>query len=81
VLYMQVMHYDSMTNYHWAMSDPVLNRPDIDRKFGMFTYNKVDIINKDNNFDINFMKIFLVFSYVSLIKLRILYPLPDTNNY
>ena len=35
------MHFDSMTNYHWAMSDPVLNRPDIERKFGIFTYNKV----------------------------------------
>lgn len=35
-----VMHFDSRRNYHWAMSDPVLNRPDIERKFGMFTYNK-----------------------------------------
>jgi hypothetical protein len=35
------MNYDSQTNYHWAMSDPVLDRPDIERKFGIFTYNKV----------------------------------------
>ncbi len=41
VSYIQVMQYDSRTNYHWAMSDPVLDRPDIERKFGMFTYNKV----------------------------------------
>jgi len=35
-----VMYEDQDTRHHWAMTDPVTTRPDIDRKFGDFTYNK-----------------------------------------
>lgn len=35
-----VMYEDMDTRHHWAMTDPVTTRDDIDRKFGDFTYNK-----------------------------------------
>jgi len=35
-----VMEVDSNTNVHWAMTDPVTTRDDIERKFGSFTYKK-----------------------------------------
>ena len=35
-----VMQYDSDTNIHWAMTDVVTTRDDVDRKFGIFTYEK-----------------------------------------
>ena len=35
------MYYDSNTNEHWPMTDPVTTRSDVDRKFGVFTYSKV----------------------------------------
>lgn len=35
-----VMMSDSDTTIHWAMTDPVISRSDIERKFGMFTYQK-----------------------------------------
>jgi hypothetical protein len=64
------MQYDSRTNYHWAMSDPVLDRPDIERKFGMFTYNKV---NKDFKNNRHYKKIFFLQGFWILnIKLSIL---------
>ena len=36
----RVMKYDESSRYHWAMSDNTTDRADIDRKFGMFTYQK-----------------------------------------
>jgi hypothetical protein len=39
------------------MSDPVLDRPDIERKFGMFTYNKV---KNDFNNNRHYKKIFFL---------------------
>ena len=38
----QVMEYDSNTNVHWAMTDVVSSRDDIERKFGKYTYSKVN---------------------------------------
>jgi len=35
-----VMYYDQDPHYHWAMSNPVTTRPDVERKFGSFTYEK-----------------------------------------
>jgi len=35
-----VMYYDQDPNYHWALSDAVTTRADIERKFGVFTYDK-----------------------------------------
>ena len=36
----RVMKYDESSSYHWAMSDNTTDRGDIERKFGMFTYQK-----------------------------------------
>ena len=36
----RVMWYDEDTSRHWAMTDKVADRDDIERKFGMFTYQK-----------------------------------------
>ena len=36
----RVMKYDESSRYHWAMSDNTTDRADIERKFGMFTYQK-----------------------------------------
>jgi len=36
----RVMMYDENTSMHWAMTDDVTDRNDIERKFGSFTYQK-----------------------------------------
>ncbi|XP_023340452.1 puromycin-sensitive aminopeptidase-like protein isoform X2 [Eurytemora carolleeae] len=36
----RVLRSDSDTTLHWAMTDPVTSRDDIERKFGQFTYQK-----------------------------------------
>jgi len=36
----RVMLFDENTAWHWAMSDEVSSRQDVERKFGMFTYQK-----------------------------------------
>jgi len=37
---LNVMQYDSDTNVHWAITDNVTSRKDIERMFGMFSYQK-----------------------------------------